>query len=201
MVIKRCLFLVFGTQPERLANGQTAFEYVSHLKTIGAATAPSSFLQAINFMIYTVEPAGAQAIVESYRILGVVKQASSQKRALKQAPALRVDMVLQLHAILRHQAFNALGVCRTSKQGQVHYVLPAFGKATASRTSWLARRGNVKMQHLARATQSGYKVDLVGLADVLVWQSKLRLGNLARVRSRSRLQSVQRRGLVRRRSR
>ena len=86
---------------------QTAFEYVSHLKTIGAATAPSSFLQAINFMIYTVEPAGAQAIVESYRILGVVKQASSQKRALKQAPALRVDMVLQLHAILRHQAFNA----------------------------------------------------------------------------------------------
>ena len=59
-------------------------------------------------------------------------------------------------------------------------MLPAFGKATASRTSWLARRGNVKTQHLARATQSGYKVDLVGLTDVLVWQSRLRLGNLAR---------------------
>ena len=58
-------------------------------------------------MIYTVEPEGAPTIVESYLILGVAKQAASKKRALKQAPALRVDMVLQLHAILRHQSLDA----------------------------------------------------------------------------------------------
>ncbi|CAE7431203.1 METTL21B, partial [Symbiodinium necroappetens] len=107
MVIKRFLFWCAANNKSAWPMSEsTVFEYVSHLKTIGAATAPSSFLQSTNFMIYTVEPEGAQAIVESYLILGVAKQAASKKRALKQAPALRVDMVLQLHAILRHQSLD-----------------------------------------------------------------------------------------------
>ncbi|CAE7255146.1 unnamed protein product [Symbiodinium sp. CCMP2592] len=103
MVVKR--YLYWCTQNDRLAwpmKEAVSFDYVHHLKALGAPTAPASFLQAVNFMIYTIEPEGATAIISSFLIQGVAKQASSKKRPLKQAPALTVAMVLRLHAILRN---------------------------------------------------------------------------------------------------
>ena len=103
MVVKRYQF--WCTEHDRIAwpmQETVAFDYVSHLKTRGAATAPASFLQAVNFMIYTIEPEGARSIIASYIIQGVAKQSTGNKRPLKQAPALTVVMVLRLHTILRN---------------------------------------------------------------------------------------------------
>ena len=103
MVVKRYQF--WCTEHDRIAwpmQETVAFDYVSHLKTLGAATAPASFLQAVNFMIYTIEPEGARSIISSNIIQGVAKQSTGNKRPLKQAPALTVVMVLRLHAILRN---------------------------------------------------------------------------------------------------
>ena len=103
MVVKRYQF--WCTEHDQIAwpiQETVAFDYVSHLKTLGAATAPASFLQAVNFMIYTIEPEGARSIIASYIIQGVAKQSTGNKRPLKQAPALTVVMVLRLHAILRN---------------------------------------------------------------------------------------------------
>ena len=75
MVVKRYQF--WCTEHDRIAwpmQETVAFDYVSHLKTLGAATAPASFLQAVNFMIYTIEPEGARSIIASYIIQGVSKQ-------------------------------------------------------------------------------------------------------------------------------
>ena len=103
MVVKRYQF--WCTEHDQIAwpmQETVAFDYVSHLKTPGAATAPASFLQAVNFMIYTIEPEGARSIIASYIIQGVAKQSTGNKRPLKQAPALTAVMVLRLHAILRN---------------------------------------------------------------------------------------------------
>ena len=110
MVVKRFQFwCTTHNRPAWPMKEQVAFDYVSHLKSLkslGAARAQSSFLQAINFMIYAIEPDGAQTVIESYMIQGVAKQSASSKRALKQAPALSVNMVLRLRAILGNEQEN-----------------------------------------------------------------------------------------------
>ena len=88
MVVKRYQF--WCTEHDRTAwpmQETVAFDYVSHLKTLGAATAPASFLQAVNFMIYTIEPEGARSIIASYIIQGVAKAVDWQQEAPEAGPS------------------------------------------------------------------------------------------------------------------
>ena len=90
-------------------------------------------------MIGTVDPVLASEVASSKRIQGTAKQAALKKRPTKQAPALKVRMVLRLHEILSdpHGAyfdkfaagallFSIYGRCRVSDLRHVLKIIADF---------------------------------------------------------------------------
>ena len=109
-----------------------AFDYVSHLKTLGAATAPASFLQAVNFMIKTIEPEGARSIISSYIIQGVADRefvaAMATSMVLLHASAFerRVVFPLQQWALLILRfAQRPAHLCVDARKSLAHTLLIA----------------------------------------------------------------------------
>jgi hypothetical protein len=73
-----------------------AYQYVKHLESTGAPTAPSTFISAVNFGLFTLGMEGAAEVTKSARIVGVVFACNKRKRPKVQSRHLKVDEVKSL---------------------------------------------------------------------------------------------------------
>ena len=81
-----------------------AWKYVTHLKDSGAApTKASSFVEALRFSWYLLGVEGAGEAEKSLRIRGISSQMRAGKKPWRPADLLRLEEVLQLHAVLNNQ--------------------------------------------------------------------------------------------------
>lgn len=74
-------------------------------------TAASTFLETVRFCMFTFNLAGASDVLESKRLQGFAAIEKREKGPLKQAPAMEVEHIQRLHAILQSDAnlYDRLG--------------------------------------------------------------------------------------------
>ncbi|CAK9111458.1 unnamed protein product [Durusdinium trenchii] len=82
------------------------FKFLKESRLAGGKgfTAPATFLETVRFCKFTIDLAGASEVLESKRLLGLAALEKREKGPLKQAPAMEVEHIHRLRAVLQSGA-------------------------------------------------------------------------------------------------